>query len=301
MNKKKKYVIDKAHELFIEKGYHATSIQDILNHSGISKGSFYNYFSSKGELFKTVFSSILEEIEIERDKLLIGEDCTDITVYIEQVILIMELNKKNKLMQLIEDVIVSNDPELITFIKQSKYLFLNWVYKRFLNIFPENKAIYLMDCAVIFIGILQNILHTNNVWNETITTKQIVSYCMDRVNTILEDISKKDIQLFTPDHINELLPQSSYNDFFNNEFSIATLNLKKTIEKTLNDKEQKITTYLSLLHFIQEEIMYNKENPRIFLIESALSTLKNSHELNKRQEYIQYEEILKSMNYHPIS
>ncbi|MFK4315075.1 MULTISPECIES: TetR/AcrR family transcriptional regulator [unclassified Bacillus (in: firmicutes)] len=94
MNKKKKYVIDKAHELFIEKGYHATSIQDILNHSGISKGSFYNYFSSKGELFKTVFSSILEEIEIERDKLLIGEDYTDITVYIEQVILIMELNKK---------------------------------------------------------------------------------------------------------------------------------------------------------------------------------------------------------------
>ncbi|WP_308027098.1 TetR/AcrR family transcriptional regulator [Bacillus sp. TH12] len=86
--------MDKAHELFIEKGYHATSIQDILNHSGISKGSFYNYFSSKGELFKTVFSSILEEIEIERDKLLIGEDYTDITVYIEQVILIMELNKK---------------------------------------------------------------------------------------------------------------------------------------------------------------------------------------------------------------
>ncbi|EJV76521.1 MULTISPECIES: TetR/AcrR family transcriptional regulator [Bacillus cereus group] len=301
MNKKKKYVIDKAHELFIEKGYHATSIQDILNHSGISKGSFYNYFSSKGELFKTVFSSILEEIKIERDKLLIGEECTDITVYIEQVILIMELNRKNKLMQLIEDVIVSNDPELITFIKQSKYLFLNWVYKRFLSIFPEDKARYLMDCAVIFTGIMQNILHTNNVWNETITTKQIVTYCMDRVITILEDISQKNIQLFTPDHINELLPQSSYNDFFNNEFSIATLNFKKTIEKTLNDKEQKITTYLSLLHFIQEEIMYNKENPRIFLIESALSTLKNSHELNKRQEYIQYEEILKSMNYHPIS
>ncbi|MEK5388577.1 helix-turn-helix domain-containing protein [Bacillus sp. FSL M7-1431] len=94
MNKKKRDVLDKAHELFIEQGYHATSIQDILNHSNISKGSFYNYFSSKGELFKAVFKLIQEEMQVERDKLLIGEDCKDIAIYIEQVSLMMELNKK---------------------------------------------------------------------------------------------------------------------------------------------------------------------------------------------------------------
>lgn len=239
MNKKKRDVLDKAHELFIEKGYHATSIQDILNHSNISKGSFYNYFSSKGELFKAVFKLIQEEMQVERDKLLIGEDCKDIAIYIEQVSLMMELNKKNKLMQLIEDVLVSNDPDLIQFIKQSKYLFLSWVYKRFTNIFPEDKSNYLVDCAVIFIGMMQNILHTSNAWNQTITIKQIVTYCMDRTIIILEDISEKSIQLFTPAYINEFLPQSDYNDFFNNEFSIATLHLKKVIEKKMVSKSRK--------------------------------------------------------------
>ncbi|MEK4894035.1 AcrR family transcriptional regulator [Bacillus sp. RC218] len=301
MNKKKRDVLDKAHELFIEQGYHATSIQDILNHSNISKGSFYNYFSSKGELFKAVFKLIQEEMQVERDKLLIGEDCKDIAIYIEQVSLMMELNKKNKLMQLIEDVLVSNDPDLIQFIKQSKYLFLSWVYKRFANIFPEDKSNYLVDCAVIFIGMMQNILHTSNAWNQTITIKQIVTYCMDRIIIILEDISEKSIQLFTPAYINEFLPQSDYNDFFNNEFSIATLNLKKVIEKKNGFEKQKMTTCLNLLYFIQEEIMYNKADSRKFLIESALTTLKNSPEINATQEYIQYEQILGKMDYFPIS
>lgn len=47
MNKRKKHVMDKAHELFIENGFQHTSIQDILAASNISKGTFYNYFSSK--------------------------------------------------------------------------------------------------------------------------------------------------------------------------------------------------------------------------------------------------------------
>ena len=210
MIKKKRNVIDKAHELFIEKGYHGTSIQDILNHSGISKGSFYNYFPSKGELFKAVFNLILDNMKTERDELLIGEDIRDKEVFIKQVNLMMEHNRKNKLLQLIEDVLVSNEPELIKYIKQSRYLFVNWVYERFLDIFPENQEKYMVDCAVLYTGMMQNILHTSNLLNRTITLQQITTYCLDRVITILDDISRKDIQLFTPEEMNQLLPQSDY-------------------------------------------------------------------------------------------
>ncbi|MEH7125423.1 MULTISPECIES: TetR/AcrR family transcriptional regulator [unclassified Bacillus (in: firmicutes)] len=40
MNKQKQHVIDTAHYLFIEKGFQATSIQDILGCRGISRGTF---------------------------------------------------------------------------------------------------------------------------------------------------------------------------------------------------------------------------------------------------------------------
>ncbi|WP_442956966.1 TetR/AcrR family transcriptional regulator [Planococcus sp. MB-3u-03] len=43
----KQQIINAAHRLFIQKGYNASSIQDILDEAGISKGTFYNYFTSK--------------------------------------------------------------------------------------------------------------------------------------------------------------------------------------------------------------------------------------------------------------
>ena len=57
MNDRKQHVINKAHQLFIDKGFQATSIQDILDYSGISKGTFYNYFSSKNELLIAIFTN----------------------------------------------------------------------------------------------------------------------------------------------------------------------------------------------------------------------------------------------------
>ena len=37
-------------ELFVRKGYHATSMIDIMNKVGLTKGSFYAHFRSKGDM-----------------------------------------------------------------------------------------------------------------------------------------------------------------------------------------------------------------------------------------------------------
>ncbi len=47
---KKHTIMEAAAKLFAEKGYHATSIQDIADSLGIAKGSMYFYFKSKEDL-----------------------------------------------------------------------------------------------------------------------------------------------------------------------------------------------------------------------------------------------------------
>lgn len=37
-------------ELFLERGYEATSVADITTRAGVSRSSFFNYFSSKGDV-----------------------------------------------------------------------------------------------------------------------------------------------------------------------------------------------------------------------------------------------------------
>lgn len=54
---KRKAVMMSAVTLFSTKGYSATSIQDIVAHSGFSVGTVYNYFENKEELL----NSLIEE------------------------------------------------------------------------------------------------------------------------------------------------------------------------------------------------------------------------------------------------
>lgn len=47
---KEKKLLDSAFELFTEKGFKETSIQEIVNHAGVAKGTFYLYFKDKYEI-----------------------------------------------------------------------------------------------------------------------------------------------------------------------------------------------------------------------------------------------------------
>src|SRR5438128_12273892 len=60
-------VYSAALRLFREKGYHATSMQDIAAAVGLYKGSLYHYIGSKEELLARVFErgmgSLLTDVE----------------------------------------------------------------------------------------------------------------------------------------------------------------------------------------------------------------------------------------------
>ena len=49
--------LEKAMLLFWEKGYTATSLNDLTQSMGISKGSFYDTFHGKHDLFEKVFET----------------------------------------------------------------------------------------------------------------------------------------------------------------------------------------------------------------------------------------------------
>ena len=63
-------VLQTAYQLFLEKGYHATSIRDISQRCGLTIGGVYNHFSGKGEIFEAVlaenhpFRQVNEAIEL---------------------------------------------------------------------------------------------------------------------------------------------------------------------------------------------------------------------------------------------
>ncbi len=71
-------IMDTALEHFANGGYHATTINHIAKHAGISKGLLYNYFESKEALLKAIIhksvTEVLNYFDIDRDGYLSEEE-----------------------------------------------------------------------------------------------------------------------------------------------------------------------------------------------------------------------------------
>ena len=66
----KSRIVEAAWALFYEEGYDATTVEDIVNRSGTSKGSFYHYFEGKDALLGSLsylFDAKYEELAEEID------------------------------------------------------------------------------------------------------------------------------------------------------------------------------------------------------------------------------------------
>lgn len=72
-NNTKAKIIKAATELFGEKGYNSTSIQDICRKAGVSKGGLFYYFSAKEEILFLIHDEFIS-YELERAYKIINED-----------------------------------------------------------------------------------------------------------------------------------------------------------------------------------------------------------------------------------
>ena len=58
---KKATILKSSHEVFAEQGFDATTIRDIVKLSGISRGSFYQYFDDLGDVFEACVQDMAEK------------------------------------------------------------------------------------------------------------------------------------------------------------------------------------------------------------------------------------------------
>lgn len=50
-----------ARTVFARKGYHAAAVSDILEEAAVARGTFYNYFESKRQVFQAVLEELMEQ------------------------------------------------------------------------------------------------------------------------------------------------------------------------------------------------------------------------------------------------
>lgn len=60
-NNKKNDILDAAIKVFFEKGFHKAKMEDIAKEAGVGKGTIYEYFESKKDLFQEMIKCSIEK------------------------------------------------------------------------------------------------------------------------------------------------------------------------------------------------------------------------------------------------
>lgn len=54
-------LVEAAIELFGKKGFRGTSVQELVNHAGLTKGAFYHHYESKEDVFHVIHDEFIDE------------------------------------------------------------------------------------------------------------------------------------------------------------------------------------------------------------------------------------------------
>lgn len=110
MNKTKRKIFEASMKLFAEKGYDATSIEEITEAVGVAKGTLYYHFSSKEEIFNFL---IEEGVKLLKNSIAIKTDKLDNSVDKLRAIVLIQLKvlvKYENFMTIILSQIWRTDP-----------------------------------------------------------------------------------------------------------------------------------------------------------------------------------------------
>ena len=86
-------IINAAWDLFYEQGYDDTTVEEIIERSGTSKGSFYHYFEGKDALLGSLSYIFDEEYEDLRDNMPDGMDSFDKLLHLNEKLFAMIENR----------------------------------------------------------------------------------------------------------------------------------------------------------------------------------------------------------------
>lgn len=275
MINRKKQVLLAAKELFIHKGFHATSIQDILDAADISKGTFYNYFSSKNECLMAILRDAYYISYLKRNELAIGKDLTDPALLSAQIGIRLTMNREQNLLPLFETIVHSPDDELRQFVKQMHFRELAWIAKRLVDIYGEEVKPYSYDCASLVFGFIQ---HSLNIWksstDEAIDTMKLVDFVMQRMEVVVPDIMKRDAHFLSQDLLEDILTSA---EFYPMTREVLIENMQRFVDRLPEEG----TSGKLYSQFLLEEL--SAEQPRIYLLESVVRSFRHAFKGTDKQ------------------
>lgn len=152
---KKKYILETARKVFVEKGFKKVTMKDIVEACDISRGGLYLYFESTSQIFQEVMRLESEETDdVFSDKITEDATAADILTLFLQEQKKELLRKEDTLTQAIYEYYFENQPGRKNNILKKQFDSAVKIIEKLIEIGVDNGEFYCEDCQ----GTARNIM-----------------------------------------------------------------------------------------------------------------------------------------------
>ncbi|EIT87078.1 TetR family transcriptional regulator [Fictibacillus macauensis ZFHKF-1] len=275
MKPKQKELMEAAATLFASKGFHATSIQEIVQHAGMSKGAFYNYFSSKEELISSLITYFSAKIATQFQEIA-EKPASPAQTLRNQMIALYELITKNKqfIMMYFQEQHALHNEEHRKVMLEMQYRSMRWLKKHLLALYGDEAQPYVGDLILSFQGLQNSYLRIFIFDESLLTPEDLADFVLHSMDCLFANMKQKAIEtLVAVDELDHLFSTLHYE----HERSVMNQVVSKLHE--MRDilhalplppaRRQELQSVVNVLLAESE-----KKEPNVLIFQGMLATLK---------------------------
>ncbi|WP_433944388.1 TetR/AcrR family transcriptional regulator [Paenibacillus sp. SN-8-1] len=278
---KRKHIIRTAMELFSVKGSSATSMQEIAEHCGMSKGSLYLHFKSKVELEISIYNhcyQMLQEHLIEVDQETGLSPKESLRKQIEVLLsLVLEL-REFLLMQFREWVTYGKKNFEPQCVKDNNLMLLSWAQTKLVRVYGPEIAPYAADLTLFLQGSFGSYIRLLFDPRINISIQMMSEHLMFALDQLSDGfLHKRPLPLFSAEMLE--WAHEGIEALASNRHPLQVIKSMKNRARDLSLSPERKEEIHDSLHILEQEIV--ELQPRRVILQGMLRNLENIPELDE--------------------
>jgi len=259
---KKNLILEAAEKCFAEKGFRATSVQDIASQLDMAKGSLYFYFKSKEEMLLEILKKLGDEflaiLEAEEDP----GDRSPRGILVDQIRKRLEFaDSHQKLFPLFirDGFEVTEEIFQLLSAMHSQNLLLN--RRLILNLYGEKIRPYSFDAATVLISLCDSYIHASKLYSGATDFREVAEGLADRLNDLVQGmLTRSKPPLLAEETVLKALQQGSWCSVPAGSKPLGEIGWMR--EQLQNGPDRaKLEERLSILDALEAELAANEPKP----------------------------------------
>lgn len=266
-------------KLFSVKSFHQTSMQEIADVCGMSKGSLYIHFKSKEELLLNIFQYYFQLIEdqiIQVDQEPHGNErdrfCRKLEVQLNHFIEYQEFYKMQ--MQEIKGLA---DESINKYIQQKNEMWFHRMQQSLLKIYGNDLNPFVIDCTLLFNGMIAEYMKLMIINKFPLQIQDVIHFLLRQLDFIVKGITQDQMPtLISLDKWNKVFQNRSFQLEMSHPLSLVYQMKEKMDHWDVSNEQREIA--LESIRVLEQELL--EIAPRKVILQGMLLNLQGIKELD---------------------